>query len=81
MVARKKPVDSCRTCRFFGPLPSHTSMTSLPMEGTMGACCRYPPVMCYDDALNAEFPVVHSSMWCGEYDHGENRNRDECESF
>lgn len=59
--------ETCRTCRYFGVLPEWAQMASMPDIGTMGTCQRYPPSMCYDDALNGEFPVVHSSMWCGEH--------------
>lgn len=70
MGARSHKGQSCRTCRYFGILPGWAQLNAIPENGTMGSCQRFPPEMTYDDCLNGEFPVVHSSMWCGEFSHG-----------
>lgn len=62
----------CGQCKFFKVLiqadEPEVEIENLEVSDVeYGRCVRYPPVLFQPTLLDAEFPVVAASVWCGEF--------------
>lgn len=63
----------CENCKFYRPLQADDDVEEMEFDGNgsgaedYGRCVRFPPRFFYEGLLNAEFPVVHITTWCGEF--------------
>lgn len=64
----------CRSCKFFRPVDvaeeTDTQIEVIDPDATpddVGRCVRFPPMFFHIGLLNAEFPVVAATTWCGEF--------------
>lgn len=67
----------CGVCKFFRPMKiEEETDTDISIEDfsdsieagvEYGRCVRNPPTFFHAGLLNAEFPVVKATVWCGEF--------------
>ena len=63
-----KPIDFCRTCRFWNDDPDDPSREC---AGFSAECRRYPPVQLpWEEGFGSftGWPVTNKLAWCGEYE-------------
>lgn len=65
---------SCKNCKYYRRIEaSEEAGVEIEVEEfsdvevECGRCVRHPPTFFHQALLNAEFPVVQGSMWCGEF--------------
>lgn len=73
----KSGSSCCGVCKFFkrmsveeeveAEISAEDFTDALEAGVEYGRCVRNPPTFFHAGLLNAEFPVVKSTVWCGEF--------------